>query len=136
LAFPSATATLTAPILEAFGIPVVRHQTAFVLPAGKFLISTNCSGISTFYAAVFVALTLAAQAGTRTRKVVLLLSPWPITVGANAIRSAVLLALCNRYGLEIINTPLHGLSGIGAFWGAMLLIFALASHPRSWKVGP
>jgi exosortase len=136
LALPSATATLTVPILKAFGIPVVRHQTAFLLPAGIFMISTNCSGISTFYAAVFFALALASQTGTRARKVILLLSPWPVTVGVNAIRSAFLFALCNRYGLQVINTPIHGLTGIGTFWAVMLLILLLAGHPRSWKMRP
>jgi exosortase len=134
LAFPSASATLTVPILEAIGVPVVRHQTAFILPAGAFMISTNCSGIATFYAAVFVAVTLASLVGTWTRRILLLLATWPITVGVNAVRSAFLVALCNHYGLRIIDTPIHGLTGIATFWGVMLLVFLLAGHPRSWKV--
>jgi exosortase len=136
LALPSATATLTVPILKAFGVPVVRHQTAFMLPAGMFLISANCSGLSAFYGAVFVAVTLASLAGTRARRVAVLLSPWPITVGVNAIRAAFLFALCNRYGLQVADTAIHGLTGVGTFWAVAFLIFLLTGHPRSWKPGP
>jgi exosortase len=134
LGLPSATAELTVPILKAFGLPTLRHQTVFVLPADIFMISTNCSGVSTFYAAVFFALILAAQASTWMRRVAILLSPWPVTVGVNAIRSAFLLALCHHYGTRVIGTPIHGLSGIGTFWAVMLLIYLLAGRPGFWKM--
>lgn len=134
LGLPSATADLAVPILKAFGIPVLRNQTVFVLPTDVFLISTNCSGVSTFYAAVFFALILAAQAGTWMRRIAILLSPWPVTVGVNGIRSACLLALCHRYGIRLLDTPIHGLTGIGTFWAVMIIIYLLSGRPKFWKM--
>ena len=136
LALTTVTATLATPIVKALGVPAVRHESVILLPVGGFMVSTNCSGLSTFYAAVFLAVLLAAHARTRTRKVILLLSPWPATVAVNAIRTAFLVALCQRSGPQIADTPIHGLSGIGTFSAAMLLIFLLAGRPRLWKMNP
>jgi exosortase len=134
LLLPDATAALVAPLLETLGIPAMKHQTGFLLPVGPFRISTNCAGISILYAAAFLAVILAAQTPAWPRRIALLLSPWPITVCVNAIRTAVLIALCNQYGLAVIHTPIHGLTGIGALWGVALLILALYGPLRLLKM--
>lgn len=129
----TATAALVEPLLEALGTPTPRHQTAFLLPVGSFGISANCSGIATLYASVFLAVIL-AQSHSWPRRAALLLSTWPITVGVNAVRTTFLIALCNRYGLEVLNSPIHGLTGIGTLWAVLILVFALADPLRFWRM--
>jgi exosortase len=132
----TATSALVEPLLQALGVPTLRHQTAFVLPVGAFGVSTNCSGIPTLYAGIFLALILAAHARRWPRRIALLLTPWPITVCVNSIRTAFLIALCNRYGLEVLDTPIHGLTGVGTLWAVVFLILAFDGRLRFWKMPP
>jgi hypothetical protein len=54
----------------------------------------------------------------------------------NAIRSTFIIVLCNRYGIEVLSTPIHGLSGIGTLWAVVFLIVAVAGRLRFWKMLP
>lgn len=134
LALPSATALLAAPLLAGLGFPVTQHLTVFAMQGGVFNISTNCSGVSTLYAAVFFALLLGAQRGW-LRRIELLLWTWPVTVAMNALRATFLLICADRFGIAFINTAIHGLSGIGTFWGVMAVMFLIAGRPHFWRMG-
>lgn len=134
LGLPSATALLAAPLLTGLGFPVTQHLTVFVMREGVFNISTNCSGVATLYASVFFALLLGAQMDSPLRRVALLLCTWPVTVAVNALRAAFLLICADRFGLDFINTALHGLSGIGTFWGVMAVMFLIAGRPHFWRM--
>jgi len=113
-------------MLDLVNIPAMRHQTFLVLPSGMFNVSTNCGGHAFLYAAVLLAVLLASQTASRTRRVAILLSTWPITVFVNGIRGSVLVGLSNRYGGEITDSFLHGLSGILTFWGVVALVLLVA----------
>ena len=136
LALPSATAALAAPLLSALGFPVQQYLTIFVMREGVFNISTNCSGVSTLYAAVFFSLLLGARMRSPLRRLALVLCTWPVTVLVNSLRAAFLLICADRFGIAIVGTPIHGLSGIGTFWGVMLLLFLIAGRPRFWRPEP
>jgi exosortase len=123
--FPTGTAVGMVPLLERIGLPVLRERTVLTLPQDVFGISANCSGFATFYGAMGVAVVLAAYSRSRVRAVLLLLAPWPFAMLANILRSTVLVAFCAHHGIGFLDTPLHGVSGIAAFWltvGGLLLM--------------
>jgi exosortase len=134
LGLPSATAALAEAVLDLFGFTVVRQMTVFVMPAGLFNVTTNCSGVAAFFAAVFFATLLAAREGTWLRRLLVFASAWPVTVAVNALRAAFLFAVCDRFGLAFLHTPIHGLSGIATFWLVMGLLYVLAGRPEFWKM--
>lgn len=136
LGLPTATAIATAPILDALGYAAQRHLTVFVMEGGIFNISTNCSGAATLYAAFFFALLLARGSIGWGRGVAVLLAAWPITVAINAVRAVFLFDVVDRFGQGILDTPVHGLSGIGTLLGVMLGLFLVAGRPAFWRTEP
>ena len=54
----------------------------------------------------------------------------PLVVLINAGRVMGLMILANIYGGDIIETPVHGLSGIATFWGVIILLYLIAGRPR------
>jgi len=135
LGLPTATALTAVPILDLLGYAAERHLTVFVMEGGVFNISTNCSGAATLYAAFFFALLLARSA-SGWRVAAILLAAWPITVAINAVRAVFLFGIVERFGAAILDTPLHGLSGIGTFWGVMLSLYLIAGRPAFWSTDP
>ena len=125
----SGTSLMMEQLLSTFGVPAFRHQSFFVLPVGMFNVSTNCGGHSVFYGALVLAIVLASTTRATWRKAIILLSVWPVTVFINGIRGTVLVALCNRYGSDIADSFVHGLSGIVTFWAVVFCIMLLAD----WK---
>jgi hypothetical protein len=55
-------------------------------------------------------------------------------VCVNAIRSAILIALCNRWGIQVLQSPIHGLTGIGTLLAVSFLILALSGRLKPWKM--
>lgn len=107
-------------MLQGLGIPVLRQGVALTLAGSpSYLVSANCSGFSAFYGGMALAVSLAACTESARRRALLLLAPWPLALLMNALRLTVLFALPDIGGLRAADTPLHGLSGIAAFWGVM-----------------
>lgn len=126
--------TSTTEIMESqltlLNIPAFRHQSYFVLPVGMFSVSINCAGQAFLYAAYFLAVLLAATTTSVARRVLILLSPWPITVAINSVRGTVLVGLTNEYGTGISESFVHGLTGIVTFWTVMTAVMLLADWKR------
>lgn len=116
----------TAWVLKSLGVPVFRDGYALTLPNGSFTFSANCSGFSAFYAGLALALLLGACTASRWRRLLLLLAPWPLALAANSVRAAALIGAEPVVGRDLVDTAVHGLSGIGAFWMVMggLVLFA------------
>lgn len=129
----STTAAMMEHYLGFLNVPVLRHQTAFKLPVGFFGVTANCSGIATFYAATFLAFVLAMTLDSWPRRIAIVLSPWFITVFFNGIRGTVLVGLCNRFGMGVLESPIHGLTGVATIWSVLLIVFLFADRPRLWK---
>jgi exosortase len=129
LGFASATASLAEPIARVLGIDAYRHQTAFRLSKGWLRIGGNCSGIAMLHAAVALGVLLACTARSRARFWLPILLGAPIVLLVNAARTVVLMLLCDRFGNGVLETPLHGLSGIVAFWLVVGAFWLLADRP-------
>jgi exosortase len=129
LGFASASAALVEPLVRALGIEAHRHETAFRLSTGWLGIGGNCSGLSTLHAGVALAGLFAFTARSRARRLLLLAMVVPIALVVNGARVAGLVVLCDRFGMEMLGTPLHGLSGIASFWLAVGALWLLADRP-------
>ena len=123
-----ATAVATEVLLEWAGLPVLRSGTVLVLPDSVFGVTVRCSGFSAAYAGLGLALVLGGCGRSRWRAAGLVLAVWPLVWAINSLRSAVLVYICEARGLDLLNTPLHGLSGIAAFLGVMLALYLMSDR--------
>jgi exosortase len=122
------TATAVEPILSAMGIPVIRQGTLLELPNANFLVADACSGFATLYAAVGIAVVLAAYARTWPRRILLVLSAWPLAVLCNIARVTLLVSIANRFGLGLLDTPFHAASGVFTFWAVLAALIFMADR--------
>lgn len=128
LGLTRATASGAGMVLHAFGSPALVDDAVIHRPAGVFGVSANCSGFSMFYAALGLALVLGYCGRSRLRAALLLLAVWPLVAFASALRAAAVVRVWEATGYGFDATPLHGLSGIAAFWFVMIALFLMADR--------
>jgi exosortase len=124
-------ANATASIVPMFGVPVYVEGTTLNTAHGALEVADACSGFSTLYAAVAVALLTAYQSASPTRRALVLLGAAPIAIAANVLRVALLVLLVAWRGGEILETFVHPLSGIMTFALALPIIFWLGGEQRA-----
>ncbi len=108
------------------GLPVLRDFTTLHLPNSSLEIADACSGFSTLYASVTMALILAYLANSTPRRVAILISAVPVAIGCNILRCTLLAYLVNYQGGSILDTPLHPLTGILSFSFALAILFLIS----------
>ena len=124
----NATAAGVEPVIRLLGYPVTRELTVLMLPGFTIDVSAACSGFSALYASAFFAVILAVHAGSKWRAALILLSVWPIAVGANILRAAVLVVMMDNFGRGILDTRVHGGSGAATFVIALGALYLLAGR--------
>jgi exosortase len=130
------TATLGI-IIPRLGIPTYAEGTTLFLGGSSLEIADACSGFTTLYAAVAVALLTAYSIPSARRRILVLASAVPLAVAANLLRVLILALLVEWRGSGILDTFIHPLSGIMTFALALPIIFWLggdagaASRPRA-----
>lgn len=120
----------TAWVVPMFGIPVFAEGTSLSTAHGTLEVADACSGFSTLYAAVAVAMLTAYQSASTGRRVLVLLGAAPIAIAANLLRVILLVVLVAWRGGEILETFVHPLSGIMTFALALPIIFWLGGEQR------
>jgi len=123
----TAATSYTVPML---GIPVFVEGTTLNTAHGALEVADACSGFSTLYAAVAVALLTAYQAASPARRVVVLLAAAPIAIASNILRVTLLVVLVAWFGGEILETFVHSLSGMMTFALSLPIIFWLGGEQR------
>jgi exosortase len=126
----SASAAAIQRLVDLLDIRVAQVGNALLLTDGIYVITYRCSGFGTLYGGLAAALALGWLSGSRIRTALLLASVWPLTVFANACRTAALIAFCEWRHLSPHHTGLHGLSGIVAYFAVLGALVVLAG-PRS-----
>ena len=119
-----------------FGIPLYAEGTSLTIPAGTLQVADACSGFSTLYAAMAVACLTAYTCPAPSRRVLVLLLAAPIAIFANILRVVLLTLLVHWFGIEILKTSLHTISGLLTFVVALPLIFWLGTAPADKEVRP
>lgn len=120
------SATGCAYLVDMTGLPVLREFTTLHMPGSTLVIADACSGFSTLYASVTMALILCYMVSSNARRALILLSCVPLAIGCNIIRCTALAYMVNYGGSEILNTSWHPLTGIISFSAALILLFMVA----------
>lgn len=116
-------------LLPRIGIPVYVTGTVLETPNGDLMVADACSGFSTLYATVTVAVLTAYATRSRWRKAMVLLIAVPLAIAVNVVRVTILTVLVDRFGLDVLHTSAHELSGLATFVVALPIIFWLGHEP-------
>lgn len=114
-------------VLNTTGLPVLREFTTLRLPSGTIEIADACSGFSTLYASVTMALILCYLISSNARRALILISAVPLAISCNILRCALLGYLVHYRGIEVLETQLHPLTGIFSFSMALGLLYFISS---------
>ena len=120
------TAVGAVPVIELFGVPVIRADTTLFPPGAPFNIIDACSGFSILYAAFTLALILAYLSPSWPRRLVTLASVFPITMACNILRVALLVLMVQHWGNGILHTVWHPATGMLAALATMVLVIFLS----------
>jgi exosortase len=116
-------------LLPFFGVPVFASGTLLETPNGLLEVADACSGFSTLYATVTVAILTAYLCPVRHRKILVLAIAVPLAIGVNIVRVLLLTLLVDWVGLDVLNTSAHEISGLLTFVVALPVIFWLGRSP-------
>ena len=122
------TAWAVEPLLQAAGIPAYRQATVIEIPRQVFVVANDCSGFSTLYASLAVALLLVVLCRSTQRRALLLVAAPLLALAANILRVLALILLSEQFGVTVLETVIHPLSGV--------LTFAIALGGLFWIAGP
>ncbi len=125
----AATATLV-PLL---GIPVYSEQTTLHLATASLEVADACSGFSTLYASMTVAMLTAYFCDSWPRRVAVLVLAAPIAIVANILRVVILVLLVQWQGTDVLATSLHTISGLFTFALALPVIFWIGTPKQKAK---
>jgi len=117
-------------LVPLFGIPIFAEGTVLEIPNGVLQVADACSGFSTLYAAVTIACLTAYFCPDKRRKILVLLVAVPVAIGVNIIRVLVLTLLVHWFGLDVLKTSAHEISGLLTFMVALPIIFWLGAVPN------
>jgi exosortase len=111
------TAKGVEPLLHLLGVAALRDGTVIQLAGASnvFIVADECSGLSTLYAGVAVAIVLACYASSHGRRATLLLAAAPLAIGANVIRVLALILMSSNIGHWIMESPIHPFTGVVTF---------------------
>jgi exosortase len=134
MATPLALRTVTAigvePLLHGLGLTALREGTLLILPAHTFIVADACSGFSTLYASMAVAIILACYAPSNGRRVALLLAAPLLAVAANVARVLALVLMTRTFGDGLLDTPIHEASGVATFAIVLVALLGIAGSAR------
>ena len=126
----------TSSVVPMLGIPVFVEGTTLHMATGVLQVADACSGFSTLYAAMAVACLTAYSTPSPARRLLVLLAAAPLAIAANMLRVILLVVLVVWQGEEILETFVHGLSGMMTFALALPVIFWLGGDPRERRTQP
>jgi len=117
-------------LVPLFGIPIFVEGTTLEIPNGTLQVADACSGFSTLYAAVTIACMTAYFCPDKRRKILVLLVAVPLAIAVNIVRVLALTLLVYWFGLDVLKTSAHEISGLLTFVVALPIIFWLGHVPE------
>ena len=116
-------------LLKLLGVPVFSTGTLLEVEGGSLMVADACSGFATLYAAITIAILTAYFCNSTRRRILLLLIAAPLAIAVNIMRVLLLTLLVNWFGLDVLATSAHELSGLLTFMIALPIIFFLGQNP-------
>jgi exosortase B len=116
---------LVTKMLYAAGYPIAQNGVMIMIGTYQLLVKDACSGMNSIFAlsAIGVFYAYAFRWENKVRSVLLLAAIVPITILANFIRVATLVLIAYYGGADLLEGPVHELTGIGLFVVAVTLLF-------------
>ena len=110
--------------LYAAGFPIAQNGVMIMISGYELLVKDACSGMNSIFAlsAIGVFYAYAFRRNEKLRSSLLLLSIVPITILANFIRVVTLVLIAYYGGVDLLDGPVHDLTGIGLFVVALVLL--------------
>ncbi|MCB1874098.1 MAG: exosortase/archaeosortase family protein [Chromatiaceae bacterium] len=118
-------------LLPFFGVPVYSTGTLLQIPNGSLQVADACSGFSTLYATITVAILTAYFCPAVQRRVLVLLIAVPLAIAVNIVRVLLLTLLVHWVGLDVLATSAHEISGLATFAVALPIVFWLGNPPAA-----
>jgi len=111
--------------LYAAGYPIAQNGVMIMIKSYQLLVKDACSGMNSIFAlsAIGVFYAYAFRWHEKLRSLLLLAVIVPITITANFIRVVTLVLIAYYGGVDLLEGPLHDLTGIGLFVAAVTLLF-------------
>ncbi|MGZ8189642.1 MAG: exosortase/archaeosortase family protein [Methylococcaceae bacterium] len=116
-------------LLKLMDVPVFSTGTLLEVEGGSLMVADACSGFATLYAAVTIAILTAYFCNSTSRRILILLIAAPLAIGVNIMRVLLLTLLVNWFGLDVLATSAHEISGLLTFMIALPIIFFLGQNP-------
>lgn len=116
-------------LLNFFDIPHFSSGTLIEVPNGAMEVADACSGFSTLYATITIAILTAYLCPSVARRALILCIAIPLAISVNVVRVFILAMLVHWFGIEILDTIVHELSGLFTFAVALPIIFWLGQAP-------
>lgn len=123
-----ATADAVGWILRVSGIRALQEETVIHMPGNVFVVADECSGFSTQYATLTVALILVLLTRGIWRKVAILAAAPLLAYAANVVRVLALILLTSQFGDWVLDSPIHPASGVATFVISMGGLFLIAGR--------
>ncbi len=121
-------------LLKQTSIPHFVSGTVIELPNGSLQVADACSGFSTLYATVTVAILTAYFCPSVIRRIIILCIAIPLAISVNVIRVFILTLLVHWFGLDILATAAHEISGLLTFIIALPIIFHIGQPPLEEEI--
>jgi exosortase len=114
-------------LLGVVGLDVARSGTSIYVDQYELVIEAACSGVNSIVGLMAVGLLYAylQHRGSVARVAALAIAAVVVAIVANIIRVVVLGLLVDRYGVYLLDTPLHGGTGLAMFAIAVILLIAI-----------
>jgi exosortase len=122
-------------LLPILGVPVFAQGTTLDIPNGTLQVADACSGFSTLYASITVGCMVAYFCPDWRRKVIVLLIAAPLAIAVNIVRVIMLTLLVQWFGLDVLKTSAHEISGLLTFTVALPFIFWIGNVRPSAEEG-
>jgi exosortase len=122
------TAEAVEPLIRWSGVPILREDTLLMLPHDTFMVADACSGFSALYAAVGLSIILARFCRSNWRRAFIIVAAWPLALLCNTLRVYLLVMMAHLFGTGVLDTALHGASGVATFWLVLLALFMVADR--------
>lgn len=117
-------------LLKLFSVPVFTTGTTLQIENGTLQVADACSGFSTLYASITIAVLTAYFCTSTYKRILLLIIAAPLAIGVNIVRVLVLTLLVKWFGLDVLATSAHEISGLLTFMIALPIIFFLGRNPE------
>ena len=120
-------------ILNSVGISTFVGYSILELPNATFIVGDECSGFSTLYSSVAMAVLLGSLCPSVARRYAIYGLVLPLALAANVVRVLALVLISLYIDPGLLDTSMHSASGVASFLLVVLGFLSIADRPSLAK---